>query len=40
MHRVTREKDIEAFLRLALLLVVGLGLACGFVYAGGSISRP
>jgi len=31
---VTREKDIEAFLRLALLLVVGLGLTCGFVYAG------
>ena len=31
---VTREKDMEAFLRLALLLVVGLGLACGFVYAG------
>ena len=32
--RVTREKDIEAFLRLGLLLVVGLGLTCGFVYAG------
>jgi uncharacterized protein HemX len=31
---VTREKDIEALLRLALLLVVGLGLTCGFVYAG------
>ncbi|HEV8139329.1 MAG TPA: hypothetical protein VGP81_06120 [Pyrinomonadaceae bacterium] len=31
---VTREKDIEAFFRLALLLVVGLGLTCGFVYAG------
>ena len=31
---VTREKDTEAFLRLGLLLVVGLGLACGFVYAG------
>jgi len=31
---VTREKDMEAFLRLALLLVVGLGLTCGFVYAG------
>jgi cell division protein FtsL len=31
---VTREKDIEAFVRLALLLVVGLGLTCGFVYAG------
>jgi uncharacterized protein HemX len=30
----TREKDTEAFLRLGLLLVVGLGLACGFVYAG------
>jgi len=25
---------MEAFLRLALLLVVGLGLTCGFVYAG------
>jgi uncharacterized protein HemX len=32
--RVTREKDTEAFLRLGLLLVIGLGLACGFVYAG------
>jgi uncharacterized protein HemX len=31
---VAREKDTEAFLRLALLLVVGLGLTCGFVYAG------
>lgn len=31
---VTREKDTEAFLRLGLLLVIGLGLACGFVYAG------
>ena len=31
---VTREKDTEAFLRLGLLLAVGLGLACGFVYAG------
>ena len=31
---VTREKDIEAFLRLGLLLVMGLGLTCGFVYAG------
>lgn len=31
---VTREKDTEAFLRLGLLLVVGLGLTCGFVYAG------
>ena len=31
---VTREKDMEAFVRLALLLVVGLGLTCGFVYAG------
>jgi uncharacterized protein HemX len=36
-HRNTpavREKDTEAFLRLGFLLVVGLGLACGFVYAG------
>lgn len=32
--RIVREKDAEAFLRLALLLVVGLGLTCGFVYAG------
>jgi cell division protein FtsL len=32
--RATREKDTEAFVRLGLLLVVGLGLACGFVYAG------
>jgi cell division protein FtsL len=32
--RIAREKDVEAFLRLGLLLVVGLGLACGFVYAG------
>jgi uncharacterized protein HemX len=32
--RIAREKDTEAFLRLGLLLVVGLGLACGFVYAG------
>ena len=32
--RVPREKDNEAFLRLGLLLVIGLGLACGFVYAG------
>jgi cell division protein FtsL len=31
---ITREKDKNAFLRLGLLLVVGLGLACGFVYAG------
>jgi cell division protein FtsL len=31
---VARERDIEAFLRLGLLLVVGLGLTCGFVYAG------
>ena len=31
---VPREKDTEALLRLGLLLVVGLGLACGFVYAG------
>ena len=32
--RMAREKDTEAFLRLGLLLVVGLGLASGFVYAG------
>lgn len=32
--RVTRETDKEAIARLGLLLVVGLGLACGFVYAG------
>ena len=32
--RVTRETDKEAIMRLGLLLVVGLGLACGFVYAG------
>jgi len=31
---VTRERDTEAFLRLGLLLVVGLGLTGGFVYAG------
>ena len=29
-----REKDKDAFFRLGLLLVVGLVLACGFVYAG------
>jgi cell division protein FtsL len=32
--RIAREKDTEAFLRLGLLLVVGLGLTSGFVYAG------
>src|SRR5215510_14847439 len=32
--RSAREKDTEAFLRLGLLLFVGLGLTCGFVYAG------
>ena len=32
--RIVRQKDTEALLRLGLLLVVGLGLACGFVYAG------
>jgi cell division protein FtsL len=32
--RVTRETDKEAIMRLGLLLIVGLGLACGFVYAG------
>ena len=31
---IARERDKDAFLRLGLLLVVGLGLACGFVYAG------
>ena len=31
---IGHEKDKDAFFRLALLLVVGLGLACGFVYAG------
>lgn len=32
--RITRESDADAFLRLGLLLVCGLGLAGGFVYAG------
>ena len=31
---IVRESDRDAFLRLALLLVFGLGLASGFVYAG------
>lgn len=31
---IGREKDKDAFFRLGLLLVVGLVLACGFVYAG------
>lgn len=31
---VNRERDSEALIRLVLLLVVGLGLTCGFVYAG------
>ncbi|HKO34964.1 MAG TPA: cell division protein FtsL [Pyrinomonadaceae bacterium] len=31
---VGREKDKNAFFRFGLLLVVGLVLACGFVYAG------
>ena len=31
---VGREKDKDAFFRLGLLLVVGLVLTCGFVYAG------
>ena len=31
---VGREKEKDAFFRLGLLLVVGLVLACGFVYAG------
>ena len=32
--RVTRENNRDAFLRLGLLLICGLGLASGFVYAG------
>ena len=31
---IAKQKDSDAFLRLGLLLLVGLGLACGFVYAG------
>lgn len=31
---VGREKDKDAFFRFGLLLVIGLVLACGFVYAG------
>lgn len=31
---VGREKEKDAFFRLGLLLVIGLVLACGFVYAG------
>ena len=31
---IAPEKDRDAFLRLGLLLVCGLGLASGFVYAG------
>ena len=31
---VGREKDKDAFFRLGLLLVIGLALASGFVYAG------
>lgn len=31
---IVRESDRDAFLRLGLLLVCGLGLASGFVYAG------
>jgi cell division protein FtsL len=31
---IGREKDKDAFFRFGLLLVVGLVLACGFVYAG------
>jgi hypothetical protein len=31
---IAREQDRDAFLRLGLLLVCGLGLASGFVYAG------
>ena len=32
--RVTRERDRAVFLRLGLLLLCGLSLASGFVYAG------
>jgi cell division protein FtsL len=32
--RVTRERDRGVFLRLGMLLLCGLGLAGGFVYAG------
>ena len=32
--RVTRESGRDAFVRFALLLVCGLGLTSGFVYAG------
>lgn len=32
--RIVRENDRDTFLRLGLLLVCGLGLAGGFVYAG------
>jgi cell division protein FtsL len=32
--RITRESDRDAFLRLGLLLICGLGLTSGFVYAG------
>src|SRR6185369_1360531 len=32
--RITRESGRDAFLRFGLLLVCGLGLAGGFVYAG------
>lgn len=31
---ISREKDKDVFVRLSLLLFVGLVLACGFVYAG------
>jgi cell division protein FtsL len=31
---IAKQKDTDAFVRLGLLLVIGLGLACGFVYAG------
>jgi cell division protein FtsL len=32
--RIMRESDRDAFLRLGLLLICGLGLTSGFVYAG------
>ena len=31
---IARQKDKDAFLRLGMLLIIGLGLTSGFVYAG------
>ena len=31
---INQPKDKDAFFRLGMLLVVGLVIACGFVYAG------